>query len=611
MEDRFSPGPGQEERIADSDDRDKGSEAVTPVPVDGLIVIKDGKLQVIPPEHGGRWPTVRVGANVIVRINGEEIEGEHTLAPGEVLEVLPANREPVCDIQVTVTADKMKALASVQCRAGSRFRLRDVPPGNFALLAADLEQVVMPSRPTEADVLAALEKARVSYGIDPAAVKQLIENDNPGPVVVARGDPPTEPVDAVIKYRFTEISEKDIDPDTTRVDLYDRYQITWVRTREVLAEKIPPQPGRPGKNVLGGVVPPRKFKDRVISVGEGAEVIDNGLRAVATREGRPVLVGKTIKVIPTFVVPRNADAGTGHIQFAGDVIIKGDVLDRVKVQADGVVEVMGLVSRALVAGEQGVIVRKGVIGGQLRAGGISAEAKKILSVLTFLNRELTNLVKAARQVQRDPRIQQLELPIGQIIKQLLETRFTAIARWIVQLEDYAAQSSHLGENFALILPSLRHRLTGLGPTGITSLQELEPLLQAVHDLTLHLEAMQSPDADIEVGSLQNAVLEAGGKVTILGRGCYYSTIVAGKSVKASRSSMRGGKVVVSEGDIEFRELGGPSGVLTEVSITGVGIIRAKIAYPNVVISIRGEKRTLRDIHRPVRAYLNEEGELVI
>ena len=44
--------------------------------------------------------------------------------------------------------------------------------------------------------------------------------------------------------------------------------------------------------------------------------------------------------------------------------------------------------------------------------------------------------------------------------------------------------------------------------------------------------MQAADADIEVKSLQNALLEASGKVIINGAGCYHSTITAGKGVKA-------------------------------------------------------------------------------
>ena len=72
--------------------------------------------------------------------------------------------------------------------------------------------------------------------------------------------------------------------------------------------------------------------------------------------------GKTIKVVPTFLVPQNADASTGHIRFSGDVVVNGDVLDSIEVLSGGLVEISGLVSHAKVMGQKGAIVRKSVIG---------------------------------------------------------------------------------------------------------------------------------------------------------------------------------------------------------------------------------------------------------
>ena len=130
-------------------------------------------------------------------------------------------------------------------------------------------------------------------------------------------------------------------------------------------------------DVYGKQIRPRNYRNPVLSVGEGVELTNEGRQAVAAREGRPVLDGKTIKVIPSFVLPKNADASTGHIRFSGDVVINGDVLDGIEIMAGCLVEIHGLVSHAKVMGQQGVIVRKGVIGGQIRAGGISAECRAV------------------------------------------------------------------------------------------------------------------------------------------------------------------------------------------------------------------------------------------
>lgn len=585
-------------------------EKVTPDPVDGRISIQDGKVTLVPPEAGGRWPTIKAGRNVLVKVNGQEIADQHTLAEGDVVEVSPIDEEAICDVKITVSSTKMQALAALERQAGKRFRVMDVPESTFAYATAGLVDVVAPAEPTIEHVMNKLAEAGIVFGIDSEAVEELIRGSGT-PVVVARGRPPTEPVDGLIKYLFTELSEKDIDPNATRIDLYDRHSIPWVQPGDVLAEKVDPIPGEPGSDVYGKLVRARNYRNPVLSVGEGVELSDEGRRAVASREGRPILDGKTVKVIPTFVVAKNADASTGHIRFSGDVLVNGDVLDRVEVISGGLVEVSGLVSHAKVMGQQGVILRKGVIGGQIRAGGVSAECKKVLSVVRVLILRLEELLKALVQLQRDPRMQELKLPDGQVIKQLLESRFNEIPKRIVELEDYAAASPNLFEDFPQLVPAVRSKLMGLGPTSITSRWELQPLINSLQGLSLYLEAMQAADADIEVRSLQNAVLEASGKVVINGNGCYYSTIMAGKGVKAPRGLLRGGKVVVNEGNVEFKELGGPGGVATEVTIVGSGIIAASTVYPNVTLSIRGESRLFRDVGRRVRAFVNEEGELIV
>ena len=580
-------------------------------PMDGRISITDGKVSIIPPEAGGRWPVIRPGNNVIVRVNGEIIEDKHTLAPDEVVEVLPANEEATFDIKVSISSTKMQAVASVHRQAGKRFQVSDVPEGQFARATAELAEVIDPPDPSVQDVMDKLAEAGVVFGIQLSAVHELIQSQSTRTMVVAQGQAPSEPVDGVIKYLFTELSEVDVDHTATRIDLYDRHAIPWVQPRDVLAEKQDAMPGVPGTDVLGGSVRPRNYRNPVLSVGEGVELLDEGRKAVATRDGRPILDGKTIKVVPTFVVPQNADASTGHVRFSGDVVINGDVLDRVEVVSGGLVEISGLVSHAKIMGQQGVIIQKSVIGGQVEAGGIAAECKRSLSVVSALTLRLEELLKAVQQLQRDPRMQQLKLTDGQLVQQLLEGKFSEIPKQIVELEEYAAGSLTLFQDFAQLLPALRSKLIGLGPTGIASRWELQSLLDSLQGLALHLEAMQAVEADIEVKSLQNATIAASGKVIINGTGCYYSTILAGKGVKAPRGLLRGGKVVVNEGNVEFKELGGPGGVATEVTVVDGGVISAEIVHPNVTISIRGEMRVFRDPQRRARAFLNEEGELVV
>ena len=482
---------GDREQSGGNGETSQGPEA-NDVPLkDGRIAIADGIVTVTPPEDGGRWPIIRPGKNVQLSVNGEIIEEAHTLGPDDVVDMKPLDEKPSAEIHVSVSSTKMQATASIQRHAGKRFQIFDLPGQPYARISAELAEIVDPPDVSVQEILDKLTEAGVVFGIKEAEVQDLAANPSPQPKVVAEGMPPTEPEDGVIRFLFTEIAEVDIDYTASRIDLYDRHAISWVQPRDVLAEKIEPVPGKPGTDVFGNAIRPRNYRNPVLSAGEGVEIIKDGQRAVATHEGRPILDGKTLKVVPTFIVSGNADAGTGHVRFSGDVVISGDVLDRVEVASGGLVEVSGLVSHAKVHGQQGVIVEKSVIGGQIEAGGMAAACKRNLSVVNSLIPKLGGLIQAVQQLQGDVRMQQLRLTDGQVVQRLLESKFSTIPKYIEELDRNMSESAALFEDFASLLPTLRSKLLGLGPVGIGSRWELRALLDSLRELALHLEAMQA------------------------------------------------------------------------------------------------------------------------
>ena len=80
-----------------------------------------------------------------------------------------------------------------------------------------------------------LAVACVVYGVEAEAGENLVAERSSLPTLVAEGRRPVDPVDGLVKFLFTEIGEKDIDPNATRVDLYDRISIPWVKPCDVLA----------------------------------------------------------------------------------------------------------------------------------------------------------------------------------------------------------------------------------------------------------------------------------------------------------------------------------------------------------------------------------------
>ncbi|GBD30771.1 hypothetical protein HRbin32_01880 [bacterium HR32] len=123
------------------------------------------------------------------------------------------------------------------------------------------------------------------------------------------------------------------------MDLLGLFQVPSVRPGELLAEKIPPQEGRPGRTVTGQEIPVPPARDLALHAGPGALVDESGLRVYAARGGRPCFSGGIVRVLPQYVVAGSVDANTGHVEFDGDVVVQGDVGESMRVAAAGKVTV--------------------------------------------------------------------------------------------------------------------------------------------------------------------------------------------------------------------------------------------------------------------------------
>ena len=72
-----------------------------------------------------------------------------------------------------------------------------------------------------------------------------------------------------------------------------------------------------------------------------------------------------------------------------------------------------------------------------------------------------------------------------------------------------------------------------------------------------------------------------------------------------RGVFRGGDITVASGNITVKELGGPTGVLTEVSIVRDGRITANRVHPNVTVSIGEQRYKFGEEASRVKAFLSD------
>lgn len=225
-----------------------------------------------------------------------------------------------------------------------------------------------------ATVESALAEAGVAYGIQDEAIEALCTAEKKQ-AVVARGDAPQPGQDT----RFEPLVAFRRDTGTPkvkangRVDYLDLGYAKSVRVGEPLMRRIPPTPGLPGRNVRGEVIEGRDGHDRPfrrVGLGTRLSAEDPDL-LVAAEAGLPTFGPDYARVDPVLFLPA-VDVSTGHIRFAGTVVVAGDVMGGLRIDADRDVIVAGTVEAAEIRAGGNVELRGGMVGqgsGRLEAGG--------------------------------------------------------------------------------------------------------------------------------------------------------------------------------------------------------------------------------------------------
>lgn len=148
-----------------------------------------------------------------------------------------------------------------------------------------------------------------------------------------------------------------------KVNFRELGNIVNVPAGQFLLEKIPPTPGRPGKNVFAERIPTKAGKDVTIRCGPGVEISKDGLRVTALVDGKFVMDRGRPCVVEEHVISGDVDMSVGNVAFCGtSLVINGEILPGFQVKCRGDIRVTGLVNNAslLVGGK--LEVSGGIIG---------------------------------------------------------------------------------------------------------------------------------------------------------------------------------------------------------------------------------------------------------
>lgn len=217
---------------------------------------------------------------------------------------------------------------------------------------------------TEEAIYEALKVSEVVFNIKEEEIKKAAEQKIYGcEILAAEGIAPQDGKDATLEYFFDTSEDKSftIDKDG-RVDYHELSLIKNVKAGDRLAKLTPNTESIPGKNVLGREVPGKDGKKLVLPKGKNVEEGGEGLELYAAIDGEVKLIDGRVSVFSVYEVKENVDNSTGNIRFNGKVAVKGNVLTGFIIEAEGDVEVHGVVEGASIKSKGNIILHRGIQG---------------------------------------------------------------------------------------------------------------------------------------------------------------------------------------------------------------------------------------------------------
>ncbi|MCL2097000.1 MAG: FapA family protein [Oscillospiraceae bacterium] len=233
-------------------------------------------------------------------------------------------------------------------------RIRITPPQNDGLDLSFAELKIL------------LIKNGIMFGMDNEALAKLAaEPTYDTDIVIARGVNKRDGEAAELKY-LVELERKLMPKETEdgKIDLRDIGAVQEVKKDDVLCEKIAATPGIPGTTVKGAQIVPTPGKDKAFPAGKNTAVSADGFKLLASIDGHVSFSGNKINILDVFLVAGDVSSQTGNINFSGNVIVRGNVLQGFTISSSGDVTVSGSVESAKITAGGNLVIRGGFRGGE-------------------------------------------------------------------------------------------------------------------------------------------------------------------------------------------------------------------------------------------------------
>lgn len=223
-------------------------------------------------------------------------------------------------------------------------------------------------------LLQCLKDAGVAFGIDGGKVAskaaQIRQGGHErGMYLIAEGLARVEGEDAVIEIRVDLERKAGKVLDDGSIDYHDVNFMPSVRANQLVAQRRPATRGTPGKDVKSNPLEAGDGKDKPLKAGSNLRVEQKGTTELyfSTIDGALRYQKDELSAIELLVVKGDVSFNTGNLDFGGEVVVDGSILQGFSVKAGGPVTITGTVEGGATVGSRAdVTIGKGIVGRKTR-----------------------------------------------------------------------------------------------------------------------------------------------------------------------------------------------------------------------------------------------------
>ncbi len=563
-----------------------------------------------------KYPLIKPSKGVRIYKNGKLITSTVVICEADALEVELVNEEVLPTWDIKISDDKFEVFLVIKAGESIKRTLKNREPDS--LIQIETNEARMPLFIEPKDVILKLDELGIIHGIDYVAINSACASSGDGSYLIAEGTSPAQGKDGYFQlYHNFDVKKQLKERIDGSVDFREFREFPSVNFGQVIGEIIPPEEGKPGMNVMGEKIEPKKVYPLKVKAGMGVLLVD-AFKVVATESGYPEVKTSghlsTVSVIPKLVIHQDVTIETGNVNYVGAVEIKASIQDGMIVEARGNILIEGNVYRAKVLSDKSIIVNKNVIASQLTAGNGSPIKLELSNILMGLHDELNSMNAAIIQLTNVSAFKVNSLKVtglAPLVKILCDSKFKDIPllvnEFIKKVREYQTELEAEWIGFA---EKLYREFANFHTSTLKSEEDIISIANEAKSLYLSVESESTDEVPfVKADFVQNSEIYSNGDILISGQGVYSSNLFARKNI-VIKGFVRGGEIY-GEDSVTIGEVGYRTGSYVKIAVSKTGYIKLKNASENTTIQVGGQSQVLFNKAKNIYARLDKQGILVV